>query len=104
MVGTPCKSSTKENMVDPSKIYVYTGNDQGMIFGNWYYFDDIRLDWVNGGVYNSIAVQTDTSLTSSGIAADGKAVGDRLGVLEDSVGDDISDIRDDISETVKVTA
>lgn len=78
MVGTPNKSSTKANMVDPSKIYIYTGSEQGMTFGDWYYFDDVQLDWVDGGVYNSVAVSTDTTLTMPDMAADAEEVGDRL--------------------------
>jgi len=73
-VGSPLKAATKAAMTDENKIYVYTGSESGMTNGNWYYYDG--NDWVSGGVYNAVAINTDTTLTVSGMAADAKRVGD----------------------------
>ena len=75
-VGTPLVASTAAQMVDTSKIYVYTGSETGYTAGNWYYWDG--SDWVSGGVYNSTAFTTDTTLTVAGAAADAKATGDKI--------------------------
>lgn len=74
LVGTPLVATSSDSMTNTSKIYVYTGSETGMVNGDWYYYDG--SDWADGGVYNSIAVQTDTSLSISGQAADAAAVGD----------------------------
>ena len=63
-------------MTDHNKIYVYTGSETGYTAGNWYYWNGSA--WASGGVYNSVAVQTDTTLTVSGKAADAKATGDAI--------------------------
>lgn len=80
-VGSPLVASTAAGMTDHSKIYVYTGSEDGYTAGNWYYYDGSA--WASGGVYNSTAVQTDTTLTVSGTAADAAAVGGELGRLRD---------------------
>lgn len=71
--GAPLEASTVATMTDTSKVYVYTGNETGYTNGNWYYYDGTA--WVSGGVYNSVAVNTDTTLTLSGVAADARATG-----------------------------
>lgn len=68
LVGSPLLATSLENMTDTNKIYVYTGSESGMVVGNWYYFNG--TDWVSGGVYNSAAVETDTTLSVLGAAAD----------------------------------
>lgn len=75
-VGSPLTAKTVAEMNDKSKIYVYTGTEDGYIKGNWYYNDG--SSWVSGGVYNSIAVETDTTLTVSKQAADAKVTGDYI--------------------------
>ena len=72
-VGSPLVASTKSAMTDTSKIYVYTGSETGMTAGNWYYYNGSA--WTSGGVYNSVAVETDTTLSIAGKAADAAAVG-----------------------------
>lgn len=75
-VGTPLVASTVAGMTDNTKIYVYTGSETGYTSGNWYYWNGTA--WTSGGVYNSTAFQTDTTLAVSGMAADAKVVGDEL--------------------------
>ena len=75
-IGSPLVANEAADMTDTDKIYVYTGSETGYTAGDWYYYDG--SDWVDGGVYNSVAVQTDTSLTQSGMAADAKATGDAI--------------------------
>ena len=75
-VGSPLVASTVAEMTDTNKVYVYTGSETGYTAGNWYYNDG--SDWVSGGVYNSAAISTDTTLSISGKAADAKATGDAI--------------------------
>ena len=79
-VGSPLVAATVQGFADESRVYVYTGSENGMHTGHWYYYDG--TSWTDGGVYNDTAVNTDTTLTTSGKAADAKAVGDRLTNLE----------------------
>ena len=78
-VGSPLTAKTVAEMTDKSKIYVYTGTESGYTKGNWYYNNG--SSWVSGGVYNSIAFETDTTLTVSNQAADAKITGDSIRVL-----------------------
>lgn len=87
MVGSPLVASTAAGMTDTTRIYVYVGSEEGYTSGNWYYYNGEA--WASGGVYNSIAVQTDTTLTVSGRAADAKATGDEITSLKDNLYDGI---------------
>ena len=51
--GSPLKAATAAAMIDQTRVYVYTGSETGMVFGNWYYYDGSA--WTSGGVYNAIA-------------------------------------------------
>lgn len=73
-VGAPLTTTQASAMTDVNKIYVYTGSETGYTFGNWYYYNG--AEWVSGGVYNSLALETDKTLTVSGMAADAAVVGD----------------------------
>lgn len=75
-LGSPSTAATAAAMTDTSKIYVYTGSESGYTSGNWYYYNG--SSWVSGGVYNSAAVETDTSLSVSGAPADAKVTGDAI--------------------------
>lgn len=75
-VGAPLTAETAAGMTDETKVYVYTGEEVGYTYGNWYYYDG--TGWVSGGIYNSAAVNTDTTLSVSGKAADAKATGDGI--------------------------
>ena len=78
--GSPLVASTVAGMTDHDKVYVYVGSETGYTSGNWYYWDGSA--WTSGGVYNSVAVQTDTTLTLSGVAADAKKTGDEISELK----------------------
>ena len=77
--GSPLVASTVAGMTDHDKVYVYVGSETGYTSGHWYYYDGDS--WEDGGVYNSVAVQTDTTLTLSGVAADAKKTGDEISDL-----------------------
>lgn len=53
--GSPLKAATAAAMIDQTRVYVYTGSETGMVFGNWYYYDGSA--WTSGGVYNAIAAE-----------------------------------------------
>ena len=81
--GSPLVASTVAGMTDHDKVYVYVGSETGYTSGNWYYWDGSA--WTSGGVYNSVAVQTDTTLTLSGVAADAKKTGDEISDLKSQI-------------------
>lgn len=82
-VGSPLVAATAAAMTDITKIYVYTGSESGYTNGNWYYYNGSA--WTSGGVYNATAINTDTTLTVAGMAADAKATGDGLNDLKSSL-------------------
>ena len=63
-VGSPLVASQASDMTDETKVYVYTGNEDGYTYGDWYYFDG--EDWVVGGTYNSMVIDyaTDSEVES----------------------------------------
>ena len=81
--GSPLVASTVAGMTDHDKVYVYTGSETGYTSGHWYYYDGDS--WEDGGVYNSVAVQTDTTLALSGVAADAKKTGDEISDLKSEI-------------------
>ena len=97
MVGSPLTASTAAGMTDQTKIYVYTGSETGYTAGHWYYHNGTA--WTDGGVYNSVAVNTDTSLTVAGQAADSKAVGDAI----DEIDSDLSDVKETFNDLAEAT-
>ena len=82
-VGSPLVASTAAEMTNTNKVYVYTGSETGYTNGHWYYYNG--TSWVDGGVYNSTAFNTDTTLTVSGAAADAKVAGDAVNDLKSSL-------------------
>lgn len=67
--GSPLTAMVGSAMIDTSRVYVYTGEEEEYEVGHWYYYDG--TSWVDGGAYNAI----DESLQISGKAADARAVG-----------------------------
>lgn len=51
--GSPLAASTLSGMTEQNRVYVYTGEEQGMTYGDWYYYDG--TGWVDGGIYNTTA-------------------------------------------------
>ena len=88
--GSPLTASTAAAMTDTGRVYVYTGSEPGMTAGHWYYYNGTA--WADGGVYNAVAVDTDTTLSIAGKAADAKEVGDQ-----------ITDLKEDLSYKVNST-
>lgn len=82
-VGSPLVAATAAAMTDQTKVYVYTGSETGYTAGNWYYYNGSA--WVSGGIYNSGAVNVDTTLSVAGAAADSKAVGDEFNVVDGEI-------------------
>lgn len=75
--GAPLAVSQAPDMTDHTKVYVYTGTTTSSFTkGHWYFWNGSA--WEDGGIYNSVAVQTDPSLTLSGVPADAKAAGDAI--------------------------
>ena len=82
-VGSPLTANSASAMTDTSKIYVYTGTTTSSLTnGHWYYY--YNNAWTDGGVYNSTAIETDTTLSVAGAAADAKAAGDEIGDLKNA--------------------
>lgn len=57
--GAPLVAATAAAMTDHTRVYVYTGSESGYTNGNWYYWDGSA--WASGGVYNSSAVNVDST-------------------------------------------
>lgn len=83
--GSPLTASTAAAMTDQSRVYVYTGSETGYTSGHWYYYNGTA--WADGGVYNAVAVDTDTTLSIAGKAADAKATGDEISSIKEDLND-----------------
>lgn len=51
--GAPLTAYNSSDMVQNNRIYVYCGDEEGFVKGNWYYYDTDSELWISGGVYNS---------------------------------------------------
>lgn len=78
--GSPLVAHTAEEMAEQNRVYVYTGSETGYTSGHWYYYNG--TEWADGGVYNAVVVDTDTTLSISGKAADAKETGDQITELK----------------------
>ena len=94
MIGTPLTANSASDMIDTTKIYVYTGSETGYETGHWYYYNGTA--WIHGGSYNANAYETDKTLSIIDKPADAKTTGDALADL----GLQISDIEDEMTEYV----
>ena len=75
--GYPFTASTSADMTDHSKIYVYTGTtDEDFTNGHWYFYNG--ESWEDGGIYNSVAFETDKTLSVADMPADAKVVGEKF--------------------------
>ena len=83
LIGSPLVANTAADMADTSRIYVYTGSETGYTNGHWYYHTGSA--WTDGGVYNAVAVDTDTTLSISGKAADAKKTGDEIEQIKEEL-------------------
>lgn len=89
-VGAPRAAAAAADMTDHDLIYVFTGTTTSSLTnGHWYYWNGSA--WTDGGVYNSTAFTTDTTLAVSGAAADAKVAGDK-----------ITDLKEDLDEVVEM--
>lgn len=86
--GSPLIATEADDMVEENRVYVYTGSESGYVYGHWYYYNG--TEWADGGVYNSSAINTDTTLTQSGMAADSKAVGDEFSAINEDLSDEVT--------------
>lgn len=93
--GSPLVAATAAAMTDKTRVYVYTGSETGKTAGHWYYWNGSA--WTDGGVYNSQGINTDTTLTLSGMAADSKATGDQITAIKT----DLSELESTIGFVVK---
>ena len=82
--GAPLKAATAAAMTDTSKVYVYTGNETGYVYGDWYTWNG--TEWEDCGVYNALAVETDPTLLVPGMPADAKVTGDDIADLKNAIG------------------
>lgn len=81
--GSPLTAATAAAMTDQRRVYVYTGSETGYTNGHWYYHNGSA--WTDGGVYNAVAVDTDTTLSIAGKAADAKKTGDELNTIKEDL-------------------
>ena len=80
LYGHPFQAANAAAMTDTSKVYVYTGSETGYVNGNYYFYNG--SSWVSGGAFNSTALNTDTTLSIPGAAADAAATGIVKGNVE----------------------
>ena len=83
LFSSPLTASTVAGMTDHTKVYVYTGSETGYTSGHWYFWNGSA--WADGGVYNAEAINTDTTLSISGAAADSKVTGDEIAGLKSAL-------------------
>lgn len=82
-IGAPLKAVTVAEMTDTAKVYVYVGNETGYNNGHWYYYNGTA--WADGGVYNAVAVQTDSTLTIPNAPADAWVTGEAVNDLKSAL-------------------
>ena len=76
-------ASSISQMTDYNKYYVYTGHEEGMVTGCWYFWNG--TEWLIGGDYQCSIddiVETSSTMDEEGIPADAKAVGDMIVVSD----------------------
>lgn len=91
-IGAPYIATTVSQMTDKTRVYVYYGEEDGYIKGNWYYWDANTSAWTSGDKYNSEGIVTDETLTVSGKPADSAVVGGKF----EEINEDLDDMQDTI--------
>lgn len=79
--SAPVPVENRSDMVDDGHLYLYTGDETGLVTGNLYYYVNGTL--TNGGQYGSMEV--DATLTQSGQAADAKKTGDEISAIKEDL-------------------
>lgn len=72
-------ASSISQMTDYDKYYVYTGHEEGMVTGCWYFWSG--TEWLIGGDYQcgiDDIIETNSTMDEEGMPADAKAVGDMI--------------------------
>lgn len=90
-IGSPYIATTAAGMTDKTRVYVYQGSESGYTSGNWYYWNGSA--WTSGGTYNSVAVDTDKTLTQSDKPADSAVVGKKIGSLKENMDEKLIHIK-----------
>lgn len=96
--GTPDPVNTIAEMTDHSKIYVYTGSEQGESTGYWYSYDSTQEKFVPRGEYGGAV--TSTTFNQHGVPADDFAVGEALAIKADA--DDVTITSAEAAELLKI--
>lgn len=84
-IGAPYIATTVSQMTDKTRVYVYYGEEDGYIKGNWYYWDANTSAWTSGDKYNSEGIVTDETLTVSGKPADSAVVGQKFDEVKENI-------------------
>lgn len=98
--GSPLTAAEADEMIEQNRVYVYVGSETGYTYGHWYYYNG--TEWADGGAYNGSAVNTDTTLTQSGMAADAKATGDEISQIKEDLSDIQTATAEDVGKALKV--
>lgn len=93
--SAPVPVENRSDMVDDGHLYLYTGDETGLVTGNLYYYVNGTL--TNGGQYGSMEV--DATLTQSGQAADAKKTGDEISAIKEDLSEK-TDFLDTLQYTI----
>ena len=79
-------ASSKSQMTDIEKYYVYTGTEEDMVRGFWYYWAGDK--WLIGGEYEcgiDDIPETDSALNNENLPANAKVVGQQIAALSERI-------------------
>lgn len=95
--SAPVPVENRSDMVDDGHLYLYTGDETGLVTGNLYYYVNGTL--TNGGQYGSMEV--DATLTQSGQAADAKKTGDEISAIKEDLSAFQTATEEDVGKALK---